>query len=58
MLPHLEAPRLPGKRPGIPWLTGDWLAALVPPIAEIHAWNRLKVITRQPAGDYQPGQWG
>jgi hypothetical protein len=30
----------------------------VSPIAEINAWNRLKVITRQPAGDYQPGQWG
>ncbi|MCW2908804.1 MAG: carboxymuconolactone decarboxylase family protein, partial [Actinomycetia bacterium] len=27
-------------------------------IAEINAWNRLNVITRQPAGDYQPGQWG
>jgi hypothetical protein len=27
-------------------------------VAEINAWNRLNVITRQPAGDYQPGQWG
>jgi hypothetical protein len=27
-------------------------------IAGINAWNRLNVITRQPAGDYQPGQWG
>jgi hypothetical protein len=26
-------------------------------IAEINAWNRLNVITRQPGGDYQPGQW-
>jgi AhpD family alkylhydroperoxidase len=35
----------------------DQLAALVALIAEINAWNRLNVITRQPAGDYQPGQW-
>jgi AhpD family alkylhydroperoxidase len=34
------------------------LAALVCLIAGINAWNRLNVITRQPAGDYQPGQWG
>jgi AhpD family alkylhydroperoxidase len=34
------------------------LAALVALIAEINAWNRLNVITRQPAGDYQPGQFG
>jgi AhpD family alkylhydroperoxidase len=36
----------------------EQLAALVALIAEINAWNRLNVITRQPAGDYQPGQWG
>ena len=36
----------------------DQLAALVSLIAEINAWNRLNVITAQPAGDYQPGQWG
>jgi AhpD family alkylhydroperoxidase len=36
----------------------DQLAALVSLIAEINAWNRLNVITRRPAGDYQPGQWG
>jgi len=36
----------------------DQLAALVSLIAEVNAWNRLNVITRQPAGDYQPGQWG
>jgi alkylhydroperoxidase family enzyme len=36
----------------------DHLAALVPLIAEINAWNRLNVISRQPGGDYQPGQWG
>jgi AhpD family alkylhydroperoxidase len=35
----------------------DQLAALVAVIAGINAWNRLNVITRQPAGDYQPGQW-
>jgi AhpD family alkylhydroperoxidase len=36
----------------------DQLVALVALIAGINAWNRLNVITRQPAGDYQPGQWG
>jgi AhpD family alkylhydroperoxidase len=36
----------------------DQLAALVSQIAVINSWNRLNVITRQPAGDYQPGQWG
>ncbi|REE96703.1 carboxymuconolactone decarboxylase family protein [Thermomonospora umbrina] len=36
----------------------DQLAALVSLIALINAWNRMNVITRQPAGDYQPGQWG
>ncbi|MEO3825428.1 carboxymuconolactone decarboxylase family protein [Actinomadura sp. B10D3] len=36
----------------------DQLAALVGLIALINTWNRLNVITRQPAGDYQPGQWG
>jgi AhpD family alkylhydroperoxidase len=36
----------------------DQLAALVSQIALINAWNRLNVITQQPAGDYQPGQWG
>jgi AhpD family alkylhydroperoxidase len=35
----------------------DQLAALVAQIAEINAWNRVNVITRQPGGDYQPGQW-
>jgi hypothetical protein len=24
----------------------------------INAYNRANVLTRQPAGDYQPGQWG
>jgi AhpD family alkylhydroperoxidase len=35
----------------------DQLAALVSLIALINAYNRFNVITRQPAGDYQPGQW-
>jgi AhpD family alkylhydroperoxidase len=35
----------------------DQLGALVSLIAVINAWNRINVITRQPAGDYQPGQW-
>ena len=36
----------------------EQLAALVALIALINFYNRLNVITRQPAGDYQPGQWG
>ena len=36
----------------------DQLAALVSLIAGINAYNRMNVITQQPAGDYQPGQWG
>jgi AhpD family alkylhydroperoxidase len=36
----------------------DQLAALVSLIALINAYNRVNVITRQPAGDYQPGRWG
>ncbi|MEU8139005.1 carboxymuconolactone decarboxylase family protein [Streptodolium elevatio] len=35
----------------------DQLAALVSLIALINAYNRMNLITRQPAGDYQPGQW-
>lgn len=35
----------------------DQLAALVSLIAVINTYNRMNVITRQPAGDYQPGQW-
>jgi alkylhydroperoxidase family enzyme len=35
----------------------DQLAALVSLIAVINAYNRLNVIVRLPAGDYQPGQW-
>ncbi|MFG2088428.1 MULTISPECIES: carboxymuconolactone decarboxylase family protein [unclassified Spirillospora] len=36
----------------------DQLAALVSGIALINTWNRMNVITRQPAGAYRPGQWG
>jgi AhpD family alkylhydroperoxidase len=36
----------------------DQLAALVALIALINTYNRMNVITQQPAGDYQPGQWG
>jgi AhpD family alkylhydroperoxidase len=36
----------------------DQLAALVCLIALINTYNRANVIIRQPAGDYQPGQWG
>jgi alkylhydroperoxidase family enzyme len=36
----------------------DQLAVLVSPIALINTYNRFNVNTRQPAGDYQPGQWG
>jgi AhpD family alkylhydroperoxidase len=35
----------------------DQLAALVSLIALINTYNRMNVITRQPAGDYQPGQF-
>jgi AhpD family alkylhydroperoxidase len=35
----------------------DQIAALVSLIALINSYNRLNVITRQPAGDYVPGQW-
>jgi AhpD family alkylhydroperoxidase len=36
----------------------EQLAALVCLVAVINAYNRANVLTRQPAGDYQPGQWG
>ncbi|MFI6389905.1 carboxymuconolactone decarboxylase family protein [Nonomuraea sp. NPDC050547] len=36
----------------------DQLAALVSAIAVMNAWNRMNIITQQPAGGYQPGQWG
>ncbi len=36
----------------------DQLGALVCLIGLINLYNRLNIITRQPAGDYTPGQWG
>jgi AhpD family alkylhydroperoxidase len=36
----------------------EQLAALVTVIAIINAYNRMNVIVQQPAGDYQPGQFG
>lgn len=36
----------------------DQLAALVSLIAVINTFNRVNVIVQQPAGDYQPGQFG
>ena len=36
----------------------DQLAALVSLIALINTYNRVNVIIQQPAGDYQPGQFG
>ena len=36
----------------------DQLTAIVSQIAIINAFNRLNVILRRPAGDYQPGQFG
>jgi AhpD family alkylhydroperoxidase len=36
----------------------EQLVALVSLVALMNTWNRLNVITGQPAGDYQPGQWG
>ncbi|WP_212996205.1 carboxymuconolactone decarboxylase family protein [Winogradskya consettensis] len=35
----------------------EQLMALVASIALINAFNRINVITRQPAGDYRPGQY-
>ena len=36
----------------------DQLTALVVDIATINAFNRMNVLVQQPAGDYQPGQFG
>jgi AhpD family alkylhydroperoxidase len=36
----------------------DQLVALAGVIALINAYNRMNVIVQQPAGDYQPGQFG
>ncbi|HEY2272652.1 MAG TPA: carboxymuconolactone decarboxylase family protein [Jatrophihabitantaceae bacterium] len=35
----------------------EQLIALIMVIGVINFYNRINVITRQPAGDYQPGQW-
>ncbi|GAA1601303.1 MULTISPECIES: carboxymuconolactone decarboxylase family protein [Kribbella] len=40
------------------YYTEEQLGALVAAIAGINTWNRINVITQQPAGDYVPGQWG
>lgn len=36
----------------------DQLVALISLIALINTYNRINVINQQPAGDYQPGQFG
>ncbi|MFI9612034.1 carboxymuconolactone decarboxylase family protein [Streptomyces sp. NPDC052023] len=36
----------------------EQLVALISLIALINAYNRINVINQQPAGDYQPGQFG
>jgi AhpD family alkylhydroperoxidase len=36
----------------------DQLADIVSQVAVINAFNRLNVILKRPAGDYQPGQFG
>lgn len=38
-------------------VTDEALAASVSLIALINTYNRLNVIVRQPAGDYEPGRW-
>ncbi|MBO0846074.1 MAG: carboxymuconolactone decarboxylase family protein [Nocardioides sp.] len=35
----------------------EQLGALITVIGVINVYNRMNVITRQPAGDYVPGQW-
>ena len=35
----------------------DQIAALLALVSVINAWNRINVITRAPAGGYEPGQW-
>ncbi|RSM45200.1 carboxymuconolactone decarboxylase family protein [Amycolatopsis balhimycina DSM 5908] len=36
----------------------EQIGALIALIATINAWNRLNVIVRNPAGEYQPGMFG
>ena len=62
-----EGTRLADAAPGVSdevWANAakhyneEQLAALVTTIAIMTTWNRLNIITQQPAGDYVPGQWG
>jgi AhpD family alkylhydroperoxidase len=62
-----EGTRLADAAPGVSddvWANAtkhyneEQLAALVATIAIMNTWNRLNVITQQPAGNYVPGQWG
>jgi AhpD family alkylhydroperoxidase len=62
-----EGTRLADAAPGVSdevWANAakhyneEQLAALIATIASMNTWNRLNVITQQPAGDYGPGQWG
>ena len=54
--PPAASPTRPGRTPPST-TTSEQLAALVSLIAIINAYNRINVITQQPAGDYQPGQF-
>ncbi|OXM68049.1 carboxymuconolactone decarboxylase family protein [Amycolatopsis vastitatis] len=36
----------------------EQIGALIALVATINAWNRLNVIARNPAGEYQPGMFG
>jgi AhpD family alkylhydroperoxidase len=36
----------------------DQAAVLIAQVAMINLWNRINVILQNPAGSYQPGQWG
>ena len=36
----------------------EQIGALIALVATINAWNRLNVIVRNPAGEYQPGMFG
>ena len=44
--------------PGRKHYDDEQLGALVCLVAEINTWNRLNVIARNPAGEYQPGMFG
>jgi AhpD family alkylhydroperoxidase len=62
-----EGTRLADAAPGVSddvWANAakhyneEQLAALVATIGIMNTWNRLNIITAQPAGTYVPGQWG